>query len=172
MCTTSNCRAREESPQLAASRSGKHRVQRLGAVAVERQREAHVHELDAVGREHALAAVGGARRVRHAARHDRHLVPAGGQVDRLPVDVLGDAPELRVVIVREDADAHARGRRSVAEARRRSPPRRAGSDQSQGFRVEVDRLDAVARADEVAELRVGRAEQLGPELEQLLHHAA
>ena len=97
----------QEPPQLHRP-AGEDGVQRLGAVAVERQREAHVHELDAVGREHALAAVGGARGVRHAPRHDRDLVPARGEVDRLPVDVLGDAPELRVVIVREDADAQAR----------------------------------------------------------------
>ena len=84
-------------------------MQRLGAVAVERQGKAHVHEFDAVGREHALAAVGGARRMGHAPRQDRHLVTARGQVDGLPVDVLRDTPELGVVVVREDADSHARG---------------------------------------------------------------
>ena len=100
----------QEPPQLHRP-AGEDRVQCLGAVAVERQREAHVHELDAVGREHALAAVGGARGMRHAPRHDRDLVPARGEVDRLAVDVLGDSPELRVVIVREDADAQARASR-------------------------------------------------------------
>ena len=111
----------QEAPQLQRP-AGEHGVQRLRAVAVERQRQAHVHELDAVGREHALVPVGGARGVRHAPGEDRHLVAARGQVHGLPVDVLGDAPELRVVVVREDADAHASDVASVAEGSPRSPP--------------------------------------------------
>ena len=88
----------QEAPQLARPER-EHRVQRLRAVAVERQRQAHVHELDAVGGEHALVAVRGARRVGHAAGQDRHLVTARGQVGGLPVDMLRDAPELGVVVV-------------------------------------------------------------------------
>ena len=103
----------EEAAQLARAER-EHRVQRLRAVAVERHRQAHVHELDAVGGEHALVAIGGARGMGHAAGQDRHLVAARGEVDGLPVDVLGDAPELGVVVVGEDADAHARAE-SVAE---------------------------------------------------------
>ena len=53
--------------------------------------------------------VGGARSVGQAAGHDRHLVTARGEVHGLPVNVLGDAPELRVVVVRENADAHVPG---------------------------------------------------------------
>ena len=102
---------RQEAPQLQRP-AGEHGVQRLGAVAVERERQAHVHELDAVGGEHALVAVGGAGRVRHAPGEDGHLVAARGQVHGLPVNVLGDPAELGVVVVGEDADAHARSRQS------------------------------------------------------------
>ena len=98
----------EEAPQLSRPER-QHGVQCLRAVAVERQGHAHAHELDAVGRDHALVPVGGARRVGQAAGHDRHLVTAGGEVHGLPVDVLGDAAELRVVVVRENADAHVPG---------------------------------------------------------------
>ena len=91
MCTTSNCRAAKNRRSCRVPER-QHGVQRLRAVAVERQRHPHVHELDAVGREHALVAVGGARGVGQAAGHDRHLVPARREVHGLPVDVLGDAP--------------------------------------------------------------------------------
>ena len=89
----------EEAPQLPAAERD-HGVQRLRAVAVERHRDAHVHELDAVvrrARARRRSAV--ARRVQQAPGQDRHLVPARSEAPGLPVDVLGDAPELRVVVV-------------------------------------------------------------------------
>ena len=98
----------EEATQLARTER-EHCVQRLGAVAVERQRGSHVHELDVVGGDHAIVAVGGARDVGEPPGHDRHLVASSGEVHRLAVDVLRDAPELGVVVVRENADAHVPG---------------------------------------------------------------
>ncbi len=50
--------------------------------------------------------VGYRRRAEEIARDDRHLVAAGAQVGRLPVHVLGDPAELRVVVVRQDGDTH------------------------------------------------------------------
>ena len=110
-------RERRGSAAAAASRAGSPCA--ASASRCGRERQCHppmCTGADAVGREHALVAVGGFSRVRHPAGQDRHLVPARRQVDCLAVNVLRDAPELGVVIVREDADAHARGK-SVPEAR-------------------------------------------------------
>ena len=108
MCTTSNCRAAKKRRSCPLPER-QHGVEGLRAVAVERQRHAHAHELDAVGLDHALVHVRRARSVGQAAGQDRHLVTACSEVRGLPVNVLGDAPELRVVVVRENADAHVPG---------------------------------------------------------------
>ena len=98
----------EEAPQLASA-ARQHGVQRLRAVAEERHGQAHANQLDLVVGKHACVAVGGApRRLRHATGDDRHLMPSAGEVESLPVDVLGDPAQLRVVVVRQDADAQGR----------------------------------------------------------------
>ena len=51
----------------------------------------------------------GARDVGQPPGHDRHVVTASGEVHGLSVDMLRDAPELGVEVVREDADAHVPG---------------------------------------------------------------
>ena len=97
--------AEEDAQRLPQER--RDRVQRLRVVAVHRQREAGADDLERLVALRALVAVDDRRRVQQAAGDDRHLVAAGCELGRLAVHVLGDAPELRVVVVRDDRDAHA-----------------------------------------------------------------
>src|SRR5439155_11907164 len=48
------------------------------------------------------------RRDEQLGGHERHLVAAVGKLRRLAVGMLRDPAELRVVVVADDADAHAR----------------------------------------------------------------
>ena len=72
-----------------------------------REREAGVDDLERLLAQRALVAVDDRRGVQQPSRDDGHLMPACGELRRLPVHVFGDAAELRVVVVRDDRDAHA-----------------------------------------------------------------
>jgi len=84
-------------------------ISRIGlrdAGELDRRRTEEINALRAV------RLVGHGLVVQQAAGHDRDLVPAPGQVPGLAVHVLGDAAELREVVVRHDRDAHAPRRRA------------------------------------------------------------
>ena len=81
----------EEAAQLSRTER-ENRVQRLGAVAVERQRCSHAYELDVVRGDHPIVPIGRARDVGQPPGHDRHLVAASREVHGLPVDMLRDPP--------------------------------------------------------------------------------
>ena len=83
------------------------RVQRLRVVAVHGQREPGVDDLERLVAQRPLVAVDDRGGVQQPPRDDGHLMPAGGELRRLAVHVFGDAAELRVVVVRDDRDAHA-----------------------------------------------------------------
>ena len=71
-------------------------------------------DLERLLAERALVAVDDRRGVQQPPRDDRHLVPARGELRRLPVHVFGDAAELRIVVVRDDRDAHAVAENTLA----------------------------------------------------------
>ena len=83
-----------------------------------RQREAGADDLERLLALRALVAVDDGRGVQQPTRDDGHLVPARGQLRRLAVHVFGDAAELRVVVVRDDRDAHAGAENTLAGRRR------------------------------------------------------
>ena len=73
------------------------------------QRLADAHDLERRVLLRPVVVVDHRRRPREVAGDDRHVVPARRQVRRLPVDVLRDPTELRVVVIGDDRDPHDRG---------------------------------------------------------------
>ncbi len=78
--------------------------ERLRSVHVERKGAADVDDLEVPRR--TKVRVDRPRRDCESRRQHRHVVPPPRELRGLAVDVLGDPPELRVVVVADDPDLH------------------------------------------------------------------
>ena len=103
-----------EEPLQLQHESGRHGVDGLRGVAVERHADAEAHDLEPFVDDRPGVLVGDRRRAQEMPCHDRHLVAAPCELARLTVDVLGDAAKHRVVVIGDDGDPHAGARASIS----------------------------------------------------------
>ena len=102
-----------EQPAQLQDEAGRHGVDRLRGVAVERHADTHAHDLEALVDDRPGVRVGDRRRVQQMPGDDGHLVTAPGELPGLSVDVFGDAAKHRVVVIGDDGDPHAGARASI-----------------------------------------------------------
>ena len=88
-------------------------MDRLRGVAVERDADAHAHDVEALVDDRPRVLVGDRRRAQQMPGDDGHLMAAPGELPRLSVDVLGNAAKHRVVVIGDDGDPHAGARASI-----------------------------------------------------------
>ena len=105
-CTTSKRSGASRRWSCDPRSRSEERHERLGAVRVERPGARQMLDLERPRRQRLVA--GGRRAHRQPRRDQRDVVAAARELRRLAVDVLGDPAELRVVVVADDRDSHAR----------------------------------------------------------------